>query len=377
MPRKKRSPKGGIQFSVRYPIWARSLSGGQARAFARFSTRELGEAWVANEEAKKKALRVTHEKQAAGIPVIKDIKLAAAAGLWLSEFSGGARTRTWYTGFLKAHILPALGLEPVSRVGRERIQEYLLRRREEGASDNCAKVELTIIRIVLNWAKKNEYQVDFSAWRVKRPRVLPKVTRRYDPDALQRFLAGAQSTRDRTALEVACSTGMRAGEIRAFDCSWIHWDQGVITLPADQTFAPKNRAVRTIPLFQKLRDLLSGWLGARRSGLVFPPLKLRNRYGPTKAICLVRIYRRAREVSGVPFQGMHDLRHHYVSWLIAEGMDPAKVQAIVGHRDFATTRKYMHLSPGYMAEARALLDRATQEPSGAKVVPIDRKSRSR
>jgi integrase/recombinase XerD len=51
----------------------------------------------------------------------------------------------------------------------------------------------------------------------------------------------------------------------------------------------------------------------------------------------------ALEKAGLPKIRPHDLRHSFVSNLVAAGVDLKTVQELAGHRDISTTLGYMHL----------------------------------
>ena len=60
-------------------------------------------------------------------------------------------------------------------------------------------------------------------------------------------------------------------------------------------------------------------------------------------------------------KGVHILRHTFCSHLAMRGASPKAIQELAGHRDLATTQRYMHLSPSALDAAIALL-----EPGGLR-----------
>ena len=53
--------------------------------------------------------------------------------------------------------------------------------------------------------------------------------------------------------------------------------------------------------------------------------------------------------------------------MVQRGVNLRAVQMLAGHKSFATTERYAHLSPKHLREAvEALVDKETPEPAGAK-----------
>jgi site-specific recombinase XerD len=54
--------------------------------------------------------------------------------------------------------------------------------------------------------------------------------------------------------------------------------------------------------------------------------------------------------------GLHKLRHTFCSHLAKEGTAAKAIQELAGHTDLTQTMRYMHLSPGSLDAAIALLN---------------------
>lgn len=350
------------EFRVRIPREIRHLFGGSARFRQRFDDEEKGRVWERAHqlevERAKKIRRDRLESAAADLPTGAQILFRAAFAGWVKRAGLTESTSSWYVRHYKPHLKELLGPLPVSQISKARLLAHLEHRTNNGATASNIGRDITIVKAVVRWAQEHGYLVDVSVLLVRKPKATPTITRRYDPEAVDKFLAGAPTARHRAILELAAGSGMRGGEIRAMDCSWIRWNEGRIHIPCDSSFSPKGREARSVPLHDKLEATLKAWLGDRRQGLVFPPLRLRSGHGENKGVDINLVFQQTKAASKVEFNGMHDFRHHCISWLFAMGVDPLKIMKIAGHKNIMTTMKYAHVGNDYFADVREKLNGA-------------------
>ena len=57
--------------------------------------------------------------------------------------------------------------------------------------------------------------------------------------------------------------------------------------------------------------------------------------------------------------GVHRLRHTFCSHLAMRGAPARAIQELAGHKDLATTQRYMHLSPAAIEDAIRVWTRRT------------------
>jgi site-specific recombinase XerD len=65
---------------------------------------------------------------------------------------------------------------------------------------------------------------------------------------------------------------------------------------------------------------------------------------------------RAARRAGLTSVGVHVLRHTFCSHLAMKGAGARAIQELAGHRDLATTQRYMHISPAAIENAIRLLE---------------------
>jgi site-specific recombinase XerD len=111
--------------------------------------------------------------------------------------------------------------------------------------------------------------------------------------------------------------------------------------------------VRYVPLTRRLahalrahRHLRAARVLCRENGRPFAEHHLKD--------LLAKVGRRAN----VRSNGPHILRHTFCSHLAMKGAPARAIQELAGHRDLATTQRYMHLSPSAVIDAIRLLEGA-------------------
>lgn len=353
------------EYRVRIPPFAQEHFGGKDRVVKRFADPEAAALWMNDIRGDIRRLRIGAERVSVHAAPVVNHQFELIANAWLGASTAADSTRGWYRTMLDKHLIPQLGTTFIRELGRPALTAMMRRLRDGGASEDTVAKCRTIAVMVLKWAGENSFAIDPTMAATKAPKPLRQVERKYDPEVMGRILE-ATTPRDRVVLEVALLTGMRGGELRAFEVGWIVWSARQIVIPATIRYAPKNRRERTIPMPKRLERILREHLDDREAGLVFPPRR-QGRSGTGKAggAYLRGLIARVREAAGIKIRGMHDLRHFYISHLAALGVPVHEIKEIAGHKDIATTMKYMHVAPNYLANSRDALDQAD-----AKVVSL-------
>jgi len=171
---------------------------------------------------------------------------------------------------------------------------------------------------------------------------------RYLTDEEEAKLLDACSPYLRRIVTFAIHTGMRRGEILGLRWRDVDFRNTVATIPAARA---KGRRDRHVPLnsvaLSILRELPQS---IDRNEPVFA-----NSAG-NRNENVERLWRAALKESGVEDFRFHDLRHTFASRLAMAGVDLAALRELLGHRDFAMTLRYAHLSPSHLQAAVATLE---------------------
>lgn len=335
-------------YQVRIDPRVRAHFGGKARLTRRFLDRQSAESWISGIEHDVRRLLIGAERKSQGSK--PSIDLDTASDRWIAQLSLRPRTVADYK-FRMGKVTPIAGGTLLQDFGLAEWDEYVRTRRQNGASDDDLMRERKVVLATAKWALSRGFAVNAEIWETKRPKPIPKVTRRFDPDGLSKALE-ALKPRHRLIIEFASLTGMRAGELRAAQLEWIDWASSTIVIPHSEEFSPKGAKSRALPIPKHLLQMILEAVGDRRAGPVVKPVVKDPRskaFSPRWAL-------KALRDAGFRCAGLHDLRHHYLSYLASRGVPPRIIQELGGHEDLRTTQIYMHPHPEYMSQARQALD---------------------
>ena len=145
-------------------------------------------------------------------------------------------------------------------------------------------------------------------------------------------------------------TGCRQGEARHL--RWEDYREGNLYLPDSKT------GPRTVWLSRPSRHVLNGL--ARSSAWVFPA---RRDDGPMRTETLYRHWRQIRDAADLGDVRLHDLRHAYASFALSQGETVLTIGRLLGHRDPATTLRYLHFDDALALQAvRTLANTMVHRP---------------
>jgi integrase/recombinase XerC len=150
--------------------------------------------------------------------------------------------------------------------------------------------------------------------------------------------------RDRAALEVFYSTGIRVSELVGLNWADVDFQLGIIRVVG------KGSKERIVPIgeiaMQALRDYgqeqCKRWQVACKGET---PVFLNNRGERITTRSVARIVEKHLKQAGIPVKmGPHGLRHSFATHLLNSGADLRVIQELLGHASLSTTQKYTHLN---------------------------------
>ncbi len=255
---------------------------------------------------------------------------------------------------LKIHVLPLLGDKPINQIkladianvrdqitsGATRTQKKTKPRGVRRASGGAgtAKRTIGILSSVFAYAVEHEI-LDRNP--CKGVRLAPsKSNERFLTEAeagrlgevLKNWESRANAKQAVTIIRLLSLTGARRSEISELKWSEIDFDQGFLRLGDTKT----GMSIR--PISKLALDLL-GLQPREHEKWVFPAST-----GPAAYQGLGKIWRQIRIEAGLEDVRMHDLRHSFASFGAAKGLSLPMIGALLGHKSFATTQRYAHLT---------------------------------
>lgn len=230
------------------------------------------------------------------------------------------------------------------------ISEYKTKRRSDGIKPATINRELSTMKKAFNLAIKEwEWVKENPVIRVSMEEVNNKRVR-WLTDEEEKRLLEACSEWQKEMVIFALNTGMRKGEI--FSLTW----EGVnLFNKTIVVFKSKNREMRTIPMSQKVFDLLKAKSKIRSitTDLVFHT----ENHTPISRSTLHREFSIALKKAKIQNFRWHDLRHCFGTKLIQEGKDLYKVQLLLGHKTPIMTQRYAHHDIESLRDAVEALDK--------------------
>ncbi|MEK7611725.1 MAG: tyrosine-type recombinase/integrase [Patescibacteria group bacterium] len=181
-----------------------------------------------------------------------------------------------------------------------------------------------------------------------------------------------QGLRDRAILELLFSSGLRVAELVSLNASEINFKSSEISVLG------KGKRVRVVFISKKAEWALKAYFARRADE--YKPLFIRFKGGPandqkgeglrlsTRSVQkLVHLYARKAGLAIEP--SPHTLRHTFATDLIRSGADLRSVQEMLGHKNVATTQRYIHVTNPQLREVHRKYHSGNKEEGAEPLVP--------
>jgi integrase len=357
--RKRTLPSGMVRWQASY------VDGAGKRRAKLFDRKSAGEAWLV--ETSHDLKRGLHTP--AGVsPTVKE-----AGALWIKRCNEKAlelSTIRSYEEHVDLHINPFIGAKKLSELTTPAINAFADLIREQGRSPEMVRRVVQSLGAIFRESRRRGLSsidptsdVELHLPGRKDPRVIIPAKAE-----LQAMIARATG-QWRPILLVAIFCGLRASELRGLRWSDVDFDGRQINVAQRADIFHKigqlksEAGYRAIPLPSMVLNALREWkllCPKGELGLVFP-----NGVGKVEALSnlVQRGFNPLQIAAGVVTAeggakyGMHALRHACASLWIENGMNPKRIQTLMGHSTIQMTfDRYGHLFADAEADQRAAED---------------------
>jgi integrase len=282
--------------------------------------------------------------------------LAEFAKLWWHRYAVPnlqRHTLHGYASMLDVHLIPRLGDAPLRSLTPDLISELRADMAAAGVGDPAILKTLVLLQSILERAVEWRRLESNPARSVRKPsQRRTRVVRPLAPatiEAIRAHLLAHGRQLDATLVAVLAYAGLRPGE--ALGLRW--HDIGERTLLVERSVAfgqlksTKTGKARTVRLLAPLAETLATWhaVTARPAptDLIFPAPDGSPWNADRARNWRTRAFADAAKAAGVPNARPYDLRHSFISLLIAQGASVVEVARQAGHAPTITLDTYAHL----------------------------------
>lgn len=322
------------------------------RRSKQFARKKDADAWRVN--AEHQVATGTHT------PDSQSITIEAAGAQWLNGLRRmkddplEPTTIASYEQHLRLHINPRLGGQRLSQLTAPIVRKFLDQLMSDLSRPMAVRVFRTFKALISDAQERGQVAQNVAlAVKVRKaPRERAKAAPppKADLKAILEAASASNDAKGRAIVELAIFTGMRASEIRGLP--WSNLDLGAGTVRIDQRAdakgnlgPPKSDAGnRTVSLPPRVVKALKEWklaCPAHEADLAFPSERGRPL---SHRVMMIKHIGPLITAAEVEQYGMHAFRHAAASLWIEQGLNPKKVQSLMGHKSIQVTfDTYGHL----------------------------------
>jgi integrase len=254
-----------------------------------------------------------------------------------------SKVRCYQVATLREHLggLKLTAIDPTA------LDKYKRARTAAGLRPSSVNNELRVLSRILSHARALKYPcIDRETKIQKLPvRGAPRARAWTAAETLRIFDAcKTEAPELLPTLLFMANTGVRKGEAIAAEWSWIDDARGLVCIPSNEVWQPKNGLPRELPLSSAVRVSIAG---PKRSPTWLFPSRFGGRYAAFPEELFRRVLKAAK-VTGSP----HRFRHTYASHFLAAMPDMQLLGQVLGHSTTRVTELYSHLLPGHLERAR-------------------------
>ena len=315
----------------------------------------------------RRLLKLHHGEVAAGKPVTVDIERTRFEDLkeiLLNEYKVNDRRSVARVESALRHLSAYFGEARARDITSDRVNAYIVDRREHGAANATVNRELAALKRAFRLAAKRT---------PPRVALVPDITLLDEDNTREGFLEQAEFTALHSALPEILKdpvlflwqTGWRVGEMRSLQWQSVYSD--AIRLRRENS---KNKHGRELPLIGELAEIIERARATRRLDCPYVFHIDGRAIGSFR-----KTWATACRKAGVLGLLVHDLRRSAVRNLIRAGVSESVAMEITGHRTADVFKRYDITSSNDRADALGQVQQyLAQQPTEPKIVPLRRQA---
>lgn len=251
-------------------------------------------------------------------------------------------TRCRYLAICK-HITDSFPGKDMRTLGKVELENYFAELERSGASASTINQAISAATFLWHNVFDKPFPIKVRPISDKR---LPTVLSR---NQIMKLIAYTRNPRDRLALVLAYSGGLRVSEVASLKLENINRERHIIYIRSG-----KGRKDRVVPLSDFVADMLDCYLEK------YPTTKwIFKGYGNSHISTRTLQYaiRTARRRASLPENcSMHTLRHSFATHLVERGENLNTVRELMGHASLSTLQQYIHLANNGVLSTKSPID---------------------
>lgn len=328
--------------------------------------------------SERKAQKYGNDQEAAvrrgEVVVVSTATVAEYARAWAASRSVRPNSARRIESTIKHHIeATPLGRRKVAAVQQIEVQTWLTDR-AKNLAPRTLKNTVSLLRSVFTSAANNGLIIKSPVFDLTYPTV-EREPQKFVPLTVSqvRSLADAMPGRYRAMVLVQAGLGLRIGELLALryqDINFLH-RQAKIDFQLSNEWSGEGRrgeriaaktrtSHRTIPMSKAIADAITEHVETYGIGEDGSLWQTNRRKPPGHQHYGQHLFKAAVKAAGLPEETTsHDLRHHFASLMLDQGLTHAAVAELLGHKDATlVVQTYGHAMPDKDERARAAMDAA-------------------
>ncbi len=270
-----------------------------------------------------------------------------------------------HEAMIRLHIKPAIGYVQLTQLTPIHLQNLYTQKLKEGLSKRSVKYIHTVIHQMLDQALKWGMIPRNVAEAVDAPIPENKPVEPLTQQQVRSLLNNLKGDRLYAFYVVLLGCGLRRGECLALTNDCVDLENGLIYVKKSLQAVKGKGLVLGEPKSESshrvvaMPDFVKAALQNRERVVESPYVFCTSKGTPFGPRIIVRHFKKTLKKAGLPESiRIHDLRHTFVSFMLAQNVPPKDVQVVAGHADFSTTMDiYGHLMPNARQEAAKKMDK--------------------